>query len=167
MYLIFIGPKYDYWLPLSVTNSLTNVVETNLMWPWRGKMPTQYSLILLLSLMRNVLATVWLRFWRWRLFKISTLRFGQDFEVEVQLRCWSWSLVKILKLKFGQDAEAEVWSRFLAKDWSTFWARSLGEIWKLKLGRASKAHLWHDLKEFILVKACNPWVCCAFGNVST
>ena len=99
------------------------------------------------------------RYRRWGLVKILKLKFSWDVEVEVWSRFSNWSLVKMLRLKFGPD--------FLAKDWSTFWARSLGEIWKLKLGRASKAHLWHDLKEFILVKACNPWVCCAFGNVST
>ena len=117
-----------------LSNSLTNVVETDLMWPWRMKMPNQNLIILLLLMlmMRNVLATVCLRFWRWRLLKISRLRFGQDFEVEVQLGFWSWSLVKMSRLKFGPN--------FVAKDWSTFWARIVGEIWKLN--RDSEAQFW-------------------------
>ena len=96
-----------------LSNSLTNVVETDLMWPWRMKMPNQNLIILLLLLMlmmRNVLATACCRFGSEGL--VIKLNFCSDFDHKVWSRFWSWSSVGILKLKFGQDVEAEVWSQF-------------------------------------------------------
>ena len=91
-----------------------------------------------------LLTTVWSRFWSWGLLKILNIVFGRDIEAEVVSRFWCMFLVKNLKLKFGQDLKAEVWSRF----WS----------WIL-------TNLWHDLKAVLMVKADNPWVRCAYGNV--
>ena len=67
-----------------------------------------YSMLI----MRNILSTVWLRFWWWRLFKIWRLRFGQDFKVEVWSRCWGWILIEILWLKIGQHFKPDGRSRF-------------------------------------------------------
>ena len=55
-------------------------------------------------MLRNVLTTVWSRFWSWCLVKILKLKFGRDIvaEPEVWPRNESWSLVNILKLKFDQ-----------------------------------------------------------------
>ena len=113
-------------------------------------------LLFLRFMMRTVLTAFWWRFWRWRLFKILRLRFGQDFETEVQLRFWSWSVVKILKVKFGQD--------LVATDWSTFWARLLVDIWKLKFGDDSEAEFWptYYIKSIYSVV---PWE--MFGYIST
>ena len=113
----FIRPKSDHCLPVSLTDwltdSLTNVFETWLIWPWRVKMPTQNLLMLLLFLilmMWIVLAAVCCSFGSWGLviklnffssdfehaFVYRTLqRFGQYFEVEVQARFLSWNLVSI------------------------------------------------------------------------
>jgi len=72
-------------------------------------------LLLLMLMMRNVLTTVWCRFWRWSLvlklsfcsdFEHKISRFGQDFEVDVQARFWNWCLVIILLL---------IWSSILVE----------------------------------------------------
>ena len=136
------------------------------MWAWRVKMPIANSKldVVTVSDVEECVSISLERFWRWRLFKIMSLRFGQDFEVEVKLRSWSWGLVKILMLnlvkifrlilwlKIGQHFEPEVWPRF--GSWS------LVEILKLNFD-----NFWHDLKAVSLGKANNPWVCCAFDNV--
>ena len=101
-----------------LSNSLTNVVETDLMWPWRMKMPTQnlLRLLLLLMLMLRIMLQIWeltfgpkakLLFRLWAQHKV-----GQDFEVEVQARFWSWHLFSILPLMFCRGYEVESWSRF-------------------------------------------------------
>ena len=121
-----------------VTHSLTHCnLQYLLDWCDFGlwlKMPAQNFLMLLMLLMlmlRNVLTTVWSRFWSWGLVEILylvfitilKLKFDQDFEVCFRSRLWGWDLIKILKLKFGQDFEPEVWSRF--GSWSFIEIRKL------------------------------------------
>ena len=80
------------------------------MWLLHLKMPTQNFLMLLILLMlmlRNMLMTVWSRFWEWGLVDILNLNFGHYFEAYFWSSLWGWDLVKILKLKFGQDFKAE------------------------------------------------------------
>ena len=103
-----------------LSNSLTNIVETDLMWPWRMKMPNQNLIILLLMLMlmmRNVLATACCRFGSEGL--VIKLNFCSDFDHKVWSRFWSWSSGKIwsrslfsfLLLMFCKGNEVESWSR--------------------------------------------------------
>ena len=127
---------------------------------WCDPLLTQNLLMLLLLvglMLKNMITTVWSRFWSQSLVKILRLKFGQLFErkncsdfvqkvgqeikVDVQLILWSWSFVNILMLMFG---------------WTS----------KLKLGRDFEGlckNLWYDLKAATLVKALNPWVSYAFG----
>ena len=96
-------------------------------------------------MLRNVLTTVWLRFWSWCFGETLNLDFSHSFEALVWSWLWGWYLVKILKLKFGRD--------FGTKDWSLFWARSLVNIWKLKFNRDLKLNFdqlvtWHKNSHF-------------------
>ena len=100
-------------------------------------MPTQNFLMLLVLLtlmLRNVLATVWSRFWSWGLVEILNLVFGHDIEAEVWSRFWSLFLVKTLRLGFGQNSEAEVCSRFCG--------RRLVNILSHKFGQDLEAEVW-------------------------
>ena len=108
-FLIFIRPEADLCLPLSLTYSLTNALETWLMWPWRVKMLAQNRLLMLLMLMpRWVLMTA----------EIWKLKFGHTswiFFLNFAVMVWSrfWCLVDTLKLLLGWDSEDEVWSGFV------------------------------------------------------
>ena len=57
-------------------------------------------------------------------------------------------------LKFGRDFKVELWF------WPRFWNWSLVEIVKLSL-----INLWYDSNAVTSLRALNPWVHCAFGNV--
>ena len=76
-------------------------------------------------------------FVRFGLVWLLSYEFGQEFEFEVWWRFWSWSLVNILHFKFGRDFIAEVW---LTND-------------------------RYNPKAVDEMKALNPWVRFAFGNV--
>ena len=127
----------------SLTDWLSNVVKTWLMWP----MPTQLKTCWCCYCCwcwwwrpcwqlcgRDFDADYCSRYWGWDLVKILKLMFSWYFEAEVWSSFWNWSWVKILRLKFGQDFEAKFGPDCVAQDWSTFWARSLVKILKLKFG---------------------------------
>ena len=122
------------------------------MWLWPLKVPTQNFLVLLVLVLRNMLTTVWSRFRSRGLVEILNLNFGHNIEAEVWSRLWSVFSVKTLKLKFGQDLVADIWLSFWAKAWSRLWS------WIL-------INLRYDWKAITLVRALNPWVGCAFGDV--
>ena len=73
-----------------------------------------------LLMVRNVLTTVWSRFWSWGLVGILNLNFGHDIDAETSVkteicfwsRLWGRDLIQVLKRKFGQDFDAEFWSGF-------------------------------------------------------
>ena len=91
---------------------LTHSLPPWLMWLWPLKMPTQNFLLLLVLLMlmlRNMLTTVWSRFWS-----------VNDFEAEIWARFGGWSLVHILWLKIGQHFEPEAWPNFGTEFWRNF-----------------------------------------------
>ena len=97
-------------------------------------MPTQNLLRLLLLLMlmlRNVLKTVWCRFWSWSLF--IKLHFCSDFDHKVWSKFWSWRSGKILKLNFSQYFAAGVWLRYEVESWSRFWNKAWSRFWGLSL----------------------------------
>ena len=103
------------------------------MWPWRVKMPTPNSrlLLLLVLVMRIVLATVCCRFGSWCL--VIKLNFCSDFEHFGQ-DFWSW--------KFRRDFEAEIWS--------AFWRWCFEEVTKLNLGQYSEARQKWNLSKNLL-----------------
>ena len=83
------------------------------MWLYPEKMSTRnfsMLLVLLMLMLRNVLTTVWSRFWSWGLGEILNLNFGHNIKAELWSRFWIIFLVNTLRLKFGQYFEAEVWS---------------------------------------------------------
>ena len=64
------------------------------------------------------------------------------------------SLVEVLNLKFGRDLEPWLWSWKLVK------------ILRYIFGQDIDADVWLSFKVVTLLKALNPRVRCAFGNVS-
>ena len=91
-----------------VANSLTNwlthcyLLDLTDVTLWPSKMTNQNFLMLLVLLMlmlRNVLPTVWSRFWSCGLVDILNLNFGHNIQAEVWSRFWTWLLVKSSKLK--------------------------------------------------------------------
>ena len=82
-WLFFIRPESDHCLPFS----LTAVVETWLRWHWRVNILTQNLLILyvlLMLMLRDVLTTVWSRFWRWILMFPKRSYFGERLYLPVR-----------------------------------------------------------------------------------
>ena len=126
------------------------------MWPWRVKMPTPNSrlLLLLVLVMRIFLATVCCIFGSWGLvinlnFCSDFERFGQDFEVGTQAGfkadIWSvfcWCLVGVTKLNHNQNSETKLGQDFkFSRDTVCY---CLFEILELMLYRDSKN--WNMIK---------------------
>ena len=94
---IYMRPKSDHFLALSLTHSLTTFVETWLVWLWLLNMPTQnwLTLVLLRMFVDNrfimtaySVATAWQQFCR-------TLLFGQKSELACPCLVWSVTLLNV------------------------------------------------------------------------
>ena len=127
-------PSPIIWIPLLLTDWLTNCCLVNLMWPWHAKMPTQNFLRLLPLHDVDAEKCVWCSFGSWSL--VIKIILCSGFEHEVCSRFWSWSSGEILKLKFGQYFAAVVCLRL--------WSWILVKI--LLLGRDSEAKFGHDFE---------------------
>ena len=119
MNCVFIKPKSDHCLPLSMIGWLTDQRFGDLtdltLADEHG-----YSILVKDLNYDNVGEFKWV-------LKILKLKLDQDFETQVWSRLWSWILVKILRLRFGQYLEAE------------FWGENLVNILILKFGRDIEA----------------------------
>ena len=118
---IFIRPKFDHCLPLSVTNWLTHSCLVEFIDVTLACVDANSKLVDVVTIadddrVGNNLLQIW------------TLRFGQ--KAKLLFRHWAQGLVKILKLKFRQDLQLEIGQFFLlmfcrgyeVESWSRFWS---------------------------------------------
>ena len=98
--------------------------------------------MLLMLMLRNVLTTVWSRFWIWGLVEILNL--NSIYWIWSFVNIWSIFLFKTLRLRFGQDFEA--------KDWSMIKSWILVKILRLKLDRNFEAEVQSSLQSWSLVE---------------
>ena len=151
----FIGPIFPF------CHSLTNALETWMMWVWLMRM--EHSKLVGDLAFRLKLRLTTTDTWNWNWVKIWKLKFGRAFnaqflswfrklkqcpnsEGKVWLRFWSWYVVNVLRLKFAWDFEAENYSR----------------SWNLNFVEIDE----RNDKAYTLLRTFNPWVCCTFGNVN-
>ena len=130
---VFIGPKSEHWLCLSLTHLLTHWLThslpfSKLRWcepgMWRWQLKTCWSCYCCWcwwlgpcwqQFVADLEAEVGSKRKSLTFVQTFSTRFGQEFEVEVQARFWSWTLVSILllilvevtQLNLGQDHEAK------------------------------------------------------------
>ena len=136
----FIRAKSDYCLPLSLTVA---VVETWLRWHWRVNILTQNLLILyvlLMLILRDVLTTVWSRFWRWILMFPKRSYFGERLYLPVRcvfshvLFFWPSSGLERFRLNFPSSPILSIFPNAMPDTWKIF-SSSLFSFFK---------HLWRE-----------------------